>query len=129
MTGATTTYVAYDLPGTFEAEHDSRPVASRDPRVAADTAPAGAFAFTFYDVVTTEVDGVELRSRPRNHSSRYFIGGTVRTVAEVEAMEGDRSILLSNMRGNGWDRVIFCPAGNVQPLESGDVVVTPGGIS
>jgi len=37
----------------------------------------------------------------------------------------DYSILLANMRGNGWDRVVRTNRGNFQPVEPGDVVLAP----
>jgi len=124
MTTTTTTYVTYDLPGLVAPEQYACTVEDRDPYRAADDAPRGAYAFTFHDIVNTEVDGETLRSQPRNRSGRYFIGGTIRTVDEVAAMPGDHKILVENMRSNGWDWVIFCPPGNVQPFGEGDAVIT-----
>ncbi len=123
MSTTTTTYARYSLPGAIVTEQSVQPVPSRDPQAAADSAPQGAFAFTFHDIVTVVIDGVELRSDPLRRSGRYFIGGTVHTYAEVAAMPSDESALLDNMRMNRHDRVIFCPAGNVQPFRDGDTVV------
>jgi hypothetical protein len=122
----TTTYVTYDLPGAFLQEQATYIVPSRDPHLAANTAPNTAYAFTFNDIVSTVVDGVELKSKPQNVSNRYFIGGTVHTAMEVESMTGNHEILLSNMCDNGWDRVIFLPSGNVQPFKEGDTLVQDG---
>jgi hypothetical protein len=119
----TTTYVTYDLPGFFMPEQYTRIVEQRDSQAAANAAPDGAYAFTFHDIVGATVNGTTLTSQPVHRSGRYFIGGTVRNATEVEAMPGDHSILLSNMRNNGWNRVIFCLTGNVQPFTDGDNLV------
>jgi hypothetical protein len=131
VTATTATYVEYELPGVFVAEQDRRPVSSRDPRKAAETAPRQAFAFTFYDVVvaTAYVDDEEVTttSRSRSRSGRYFIDGEQFDAAGVEALPGDHHILLANMRGNGWEHVVRCRTGNFQPMQPGDEIVSTGG--
>lgn len=119
----TTTYAQYDLPGILMSEQTTRAVLSRDPQAACDAAPDGAYAFTLFDVVSTVLNGVELRSDPQNRSGRYFIGGDVHSVVSVEEMPGDHTVLLDNMRTNRWTFVIFCPTGNVQPYLPGDTVL------
>lgn len=122
------THVVYEHPGSFFAEESGRVVDHRDPQRAADSAPETAFAFTFHEIVTSTVvvDGEEVvtRSKPLNVSGRYYLGGELLTYAQVEALDGDHRILLSNMRGNGWDPIIRCRFGNFQPFRDGDKIVT-----
>lgn len=66
--------------------------------------------------------------RPANDGTRkgYRIYvGELLTSADVEALEGDHKILLSNMAGNGWDPIVRTRRGNFQPFEENDVVVSP----
>jgi hypothetical protein len=127
MTGTTVTYVRYLTPGVFYPEDYARIATGRDAARIAREAPGDVFAFEFYDIVTTTVtvDGrdVELRSNPINKSGLYYIDAEKLTSAEVALLPGDHSILLANMRGNGWDPVLRCRTGNFRPLETGDQVI------
>lgn len=129
MSGATvTTYVEYLYPGAFFSEESATPVTGRDPARIAREASASVFAFRFYDIATTTVtvggEQVETRSGAINATARYYIDAEKLTAAAVEALPGDHKILLSNMRGNGWDPILRCRTGNFQPLEDGDVVIS-----
>lgn len=129
MSGTTvTTYVEYLSPGSFVSEESAVPVTGRDPARIAREAPASVFAFRFYDIATTTVTvsgkQVETKSGAINATARYYIDAEKLTAADVEALPGDHKILLSNMRGNGWDPILRCRTGNFQPLEDGDVVIS-----
>lgn len=129
MEARTITYVEYQHPGSFYSEDIRRIVDRRDPQRAANDAPASAFVFTFFDVVvaTALVDGeeVELRSRNRCRSARYYIDAEVLDEHDVESLPGDHHILLANMRSNGWSFVVKCRSGNFQPFDPpGDQVIT-----
>jgi len=128
MTGEITTYVKYLSPGTIVAEETIREVTSRDPQLAARKAPAHAFGFTFFDRVIIRAEcGEEMvttRSAERNVSPVHYIDAEVLDAAAVEALPGDHKILLSNMRGNGWDRMVRCRTGWFQPLGERDVLVS-----
>lgn len=121
-------YVTYYYPGILFPEESTDPIASRDARAAARFAPEGAFAFTFHDkvITTTTVDGQEvtLSSKPMNKTGRYYIDAQPFTADEVAALPGDHEIMLSNMRANRWDTMLRCRAGNWQPLEPGDEIVS-----
>jgi hypothetical protein len=129
---ATTTYVEYLYPGSFFPEESRRPVTERDPATIAREAAPGAFAFRFYDIVTTTVTtngpAIELRRGAVNPTGRYYIDAEKLTAADVEALPGDHRVLLANMRGNGWDPILRCRTGNFQPLEDGDVLITSEGV-
>ena len=125
-----TTYVKYLYPGALCPEESSVPVTERDPEKIAREADPAVFAFSFYDVtvITVEVGGedTELRGGERNPSPLYYIDAEKLTADDVAALPGDHSILLSNMRGNGWDVILRCRAGNFRPIEDGDVVISSG---
>ena len=75
----------------------------------------------------TDGDGGELW-RTVSELGRYhiFVGEEL-TAADIERWDDadQYAILLSNMRGNGWERVVRTRRGNFQPVEPGDVVVAP----
>lgn len=127
----TTTYVRYLSPGSFFPEESSAAVSERDPRRIAAEAGSGVFAFAFYDVVTTTAtaggDEVRLSSKPLRESGLYYIDAEPLTAYQVGELPGDHSILLSNMRSNGWDTILRCRTGNFRPLEDGDEIVSSGG--
>jgi len=54
---------------------------------------------------------------------RVYVGEAM-TVDQVAALPGDHRTLISNMNGNGWATVVRTRAGNFQPVEDGDVVVS-----
>lgn len=128
MKPTVTTYARSLYPGAFFPEDETQEVSERDPAAFARNAPAGVFAFSFYDVASldADIDGqpVTLRSRAFRESGLYYIDAEPLTVADIEALPGDRSVLLSNMRGNGWATVLRCRTGNFRPLEDGDVVIS-----
>ena len=56
----------------------------------------------------------------------YFVGGIVETLDQVKARAtGKDSILIGNMEGNGWHRIITnCNSWKwVQPLNDNDIVL------
>jgi hypothetical protein len=126
-----TTYIEYLYPGTFYSESSARVSPGRDPDRAAREAPESAFAFRFYGRAAAEitVDGqpVTLKSGEIRATGRYYIDAEALDAAAVAALPGDYSILLSNMRGNGWGVILRCRTGNFQPLQDGDEIVKLGG--
>lgn len=120
--------VEYDLGGRFFIEQDSQPVESWDVGLALASLPEYAQAFRFktlllHDPIT--VDGREMRVSPveTETSGTYFPGGEVVTLAQVEAMGDQMSILASNMRGNGWPEVVRTRIGTYFPYEPGDTIL------
>jgi hypothetical protein len=75
----------------------------------------------------TDGDGGELWRQVGDSLGYRIYVGEVLSVSDIENMEDTAlySILLSNMRGNGWERVVRTRLGNFQPLEPDDVVVDP----
>ncbi len=114
-------YVTFLYPGIFLSEEETRAVETRD--VGGLAVPEGAFAFQFFERLEIDVDGERLVGKPRNRSGRYYPEGRVMTVADVLLDERDNRILISNMEGNGWDRVVKTRCGNYQPFTDDDVVL------
>jgi len=128
LEGTVTTYVAYLHPGSFFSEESVSKVPNRDPNQQTKDAPQSAFAFFYYDIVTSVVDvegeRIETASTRRNISKTYYVDAELLDYAAVEALANEEGIsptshriLLSNMHGNGYDLVVRCRTGNFQPYE------------
>jgi hypothetical protein len=120
----TVTYLAYWHRGIISSEESVEPVKVRDPQQHANNAPNSAFAFFYYDIITStvDVDGEHIDTSTGRHNvtPTYFINARAMTYDEVAALPSNNSILLSNMRGNRWDRVVRCRTGNITPVEEGE---------
>lgn len=121
-------YVKFYSPGTLVAEITAEPIDSWDIDKAVEMSKQiverhGATPYAFKFTTRAREDN-ELDSKQVAESGYYFLGGQVKTLAEVEAEEPG-SILASNMRGNGWDKVVTTNNSYkwTQPLEPGDVVL------
>lgn len=123
-------FVTFFSPGTFLAEETTRPIASWDVEAAKAMAltvleryNATPYAFQFTTRSRTDED---LDSKVSAKSPLYWLGGKIETLADVKARatEKDR-ILVSNMEGNCWDRIITNTNSWrwTQPLQSGDIVL------
>jgi len=123
-------FVVFESPGTFVHETSEKAIDSWDVKKATKMASSiseryGATPFAFY-FITRERKDDELDSKVVKTSGRYFLGGTVKTLAEVKAENNPNNrILISNMEGNHWDKIIEnCNSWKVtQPLLKNDVVL------
>src|SRR5690606_2292573 len=123
-------FVTFYSPGTFVAETTTKPIASWDTALAVEMArkiterhSARPYGFRF---TTRKREDDELDSRVVEQSPMYFLGGRIETIEEVEARnDPNEEILRSNMRGNGWNRIIVNDnSWRVrQPLKDDDVVL------
>lgn len=123
-------FVTFYSPGTFVAEETTKPIESWDVAEAKQMAReiseryyARPYGFQF---TTRARKADELDSRVVDTSPMYYLGGTVMTIADVKARQDPKDrILISNMEGNGWDRVVVNDNSWrwTQPLNEGDVVL------
>jgi hypothetical protein len=123
-------FVTFLSPGTFVAENTTKPISSWDVDKAKELARNiserhGATPYGFY-FSTRSRTAKDLDSKVIKESGIYYLGGKVETLAQVKkrATKNDQ-ILISNMEGNRWDRII---TNNnswkwTQPLRKGDVVL------
>jgi len=124
-----THFVTFLSPGTFVHEETIKPIEAWDTDKAVKMSKsiterygAKPFAFVF---TTRERGDKDLDSKTTRTSGRYFLGGKVLTLAEVEKQMPKETILISNMRCNGIKKVVVNDNSwrSVQPLESDDVVL------
>lgn len=106
-------FVTFYSPGTFFAEDTTKPISSWDIEKAMEMAHgvverynATPFGFRFS---TRERKAKDLDSKETKTSGMYFLGGKIETLAQVKkrptAKTEDR-ILISNMEGNKWGKII-----------------------
>ncbi len=119
------TYVEFQYPGLLFSNISTQEVETRD--TSKLDMPKNAFAFNFFDIIsmTIEVDGelVELESKRIHKSNLHYYGGKVYTAQEIRRKFPQEKTLISNMRINGYKKVIKCRTGNWQPLEKDDVFI------
>lgn len=123
-------FVTFYSPGTFVNEETTKPIKKWDVEKAKEMSlaikerySAIPFGFAFS---TRERKPDELDSHVIKRSKMYFLGGKVETLKEVKARRTKKDdILISNMEGNGWDRIITNTNSwkVVLPFERGDTIV------
>jgi len=125
-------FVTFMSPGTFVAEDSTKQVESWDVKTAQEMAETieerhGATPYGFY-FSTQERGAGEWQPKQTAKSSMYYLPHCkVETLEEIEARNDPKeSILRSNMRCNGWKRVVVTTKGWrwTQPLNDTDVVLT-----
>jgi hypothetical protein len=104
-------YVTFSSPGTFISEQTTKPIDSWDVDLAVEMSKEikerhGALPYGFH--FSTRKRGFkDMDSKEVKRSNMYFLGGKVLTLADVETQnDPSNKVLISNMKINGWDRVI-----------------------
>jgi hypothetical protein len=123
-------FVTFYSPGTFVSEETTKPIDAWDVDTAMKMAhgiveryEATPFAFRFSTRSRGEKD---LDSKTTKTSCLYHLGGKIETLAEVESRNDPKEeILRSNMRGNGYDKIVVNDNSwrSVHPLGKDDVVL------
>lgn len=123
-------FVTFYSPGAFVSETTDKPIASWDVNKAMKMADsiterhgATPYAFKF----STRYRGAkDLDSKIKKQSGLYYLGGKIETLADVERRADPKErILLANMRGNGWGKIIINDNSwrITQPLRKDDVIL------
>lgn len=105
-------FVTFYSPGTFVAEHSTKPIESWDVGVAVEMAKEvkerhGATPYGF-QFSTRERSDTEFDSKETAKSGTYYLGGKIFTLAQLKkANNPSQKILISNMECNGWDKVVI----------------------
>lgn len=123
-------FVRFMSPGTFVAEQTVEAIGSWNVETAVEMARgiverynATPYAFQF---LTKSRGPNDLDSHVARESCIYHLGGDILTLDQVKARnDPSDEILIDNMTGNGWDRVVENRNSwrSVQPLRGGDVVL------
>lgn len=123
-------FVTFYSPGTFCAETTTKPIKSWDVEAAMMMAHeiverygATPYGFRFS---TRERGDNDLDSHVAKSSCLYHLGGKVETLAEVDARNDPKEeFLRSNMRGNGYDKIVVNDNSwrSTLPLGKDDVIL------
>jgi hypothetical protein len=123
-------FVTFYSPGTFVAEDTTRPIEQWDVDAAVAMARditerygATPYGFRF---TTRSREDADLDSKTTATSNMYYLGGEIETVEQVEARaDPAERILLANMKGNGYGRIVVNRNSWkwTQPLRDNDVVL------
>lgn len=123
-------FVVFYSPGTIVAETTIKPIDSWDVEQAIEMAKgikerhgATPYGFCF---ITKERTAKELDSQETQRSNMYYLGGNVYTLEEIKARNDPKDkILISNMEGNGYNKVIVNNNSwqITQPFRKDDVVL------
>lgn len=114
----TVTFVRFFYPGSLVSETSTHEVADRD--TSKLDVPKGAFGWNFYDKLVVEAGGKKLWGPEENTSGTTYLG-EVYDLARVKREMPNERILISNMEGNGFERVVVTGRGTF-PLRDGDEV-------
>jgi len=123
-------FVTFYSPGTFFSETTTKTIPSWDTAASVEMArgiveryEARPYAFRF----STRSRGPDdLDSRVTAQSGYFFLGGKVLTLSDVEGRNDPKDhILISNMRNNGYDKIVVNTNSWkwTQPLGADDVVL------
>lgn len=122
MTQQTTTryYAEFQYPGTFLSESSTRAV--DDPQ--SIEWPERAYSCRTFARTVMVIDGEELRGKARDYSPTTY-RGEVFDLERVKREHPDKRILIQNMQGNGYDRVVRTAFGQLFPINDTDIVISP----
>jgi len=123
-------FVEFYSPGTFVSETTKKEIEKEDVQLAVKMSKkiserhgAKPYGFRF---VTYSRKSNELDSKQTKASGMYYLGGKVMTLEQVKAKKDPKDkILISNMEGNGFKRIIEnCNSYKITlPLNDEDVVL------
>lgn len=104
-------FVTFMSPGTFVSESTTKPIDKWDVDRAVEMAKEikeryNALPYGFYFTTRKRV-GKEFDSHESDRGNMYFLGGDILTLEDVVNRKDPKDrILISNMKGNNYDRVI-----------------------
>ena len=85
--------------------------------------PEGAYAYRYFSREEIEHEGETLYGEKKDYSPKTYYG-EILTLEQIKALPGNHWILISNMKSNGWDKIVKTICGNIQPLKKGDIVIS-----
>lgn len=124
-------FVTFFSPGTLFAEQTTEEIDSWNVKEAMTRANtiterhnATPYGFQFF---TKERGEEDFDSKEIDRSVMYYVHCDIETLQEIEERNNpEDSILISNMKCNGWDKVAVTTKGwkGTYPLKEGDVVLS-----
>jgi hypothetical protein len=111
-------YVKFFFPNVFVDDSETKQVETRE--TSSLKLPQFCHAFSFFDRVETSSGGEVLKGKPKNFSGMYYVDGEAWTLEQVRSKLPEERILIANMEGNKWGKVIRTRNGGFRPFEKGD---------
>lgn len=112
-------YMRVWYPGSFVSEDAVKEVSAREERP--DLSPR-AYGWQYFERECVEQNGETLLGKEKNHSPITYIGEEL--TAEQACARGN-SIARSNIKGNGYKRLVQTKFGQMFPLDDNARVVSP----
>lgn len=81
----------------------------------------GTYAFRFFDVLTGQVAGVELRSTRLNVSGMHFINARIMQIKNV--LQVANADLAAQIAEENWRRAVYCRDDAFREYKQGDCIV------
>lgn len=120
-------YVTFVSPGTLFSETTTKIIDSWDIKKATKMADKiseryGATPYAFYFQTFKNKNEINAHKQ----SNTYYLGGRIETIDDVrKRQDPNEKILLWNMEGNNWDKIIVNDNSyrSITPLREGDVIL------
>ena len=113
-------YVEFAHPGILVSDTSSKRIERRDESLV--ECSDCSFGWRFFDRTEHSLSGEKLVGKPQNYSGWTYYGEVWDLKRAAKEAGGD-SILVRNMRGNGYDRVVRTQFGQCIPLDAADRVL------
>lgn len=114
-------YICFMMPGSFVAEMREHDITYSE----APEAPKHCFAYYFFSRYVTQDPQGNVINGPAFNETPVTYRGKEYTLEELTTLNDPKhKILISNIKCNGWARVVHTVAGNWLPLKDGDTVVS-----
>lgn len=114
-------YVELSFPGVLCSETCVKEVKERSQDLL--NFSEGFFAYRFFDITYSIVNGIELASPWHTISPTTFIGEEY-TLDRIKGELAGATTLISNMEDNGWGRVVKTKHGAFYPVPEGDRITS-----
>ncbi|MEE9510396.1 MAG: hypothetical protein V3V81_07880 [Candidatus Bathyarchaeia archaeon] len=115
-------YVEFFYCGSFFSETDVKLIKNRRELF---TIPKGCYGYRFFDREEAEQKGEMLWGKKKNYSGIYYFGEvmSLKEVKEQRLSIRGSKMLINNMEGNGWKRIVKTRMGNFQPFSKRDKII------
>ena len=113
-------YVEFYFPGIITSDTSTCKIKNRDSKF---KIPKECYGYRFFDRKIIQEGDEILKGKSFNYSGVRYINGKIYDKKKVERYVKNNETLLSNMRLNGYKKVVKTIFGQFMPLEKNDMVI------